>query len=82
LLEHGAVAIDRIYAHCEGYPAGGVRNRERVKRFLKARSIKSSAFYVGMPGRSVADIRNAQAVAREARDYVDARAAASASNPP
>jgi Dyp-type peroxidase family len=81
LIEHGAKALDRIYAHCEGYPAGGARNRERVKRFLKAHSIKSSAFYAGMPGRSVGDIRDAMAVARKARDYIDARAASSASNP-
>ena len=77
-IEHGARALDEIYAHCNGYPAGGARDRERVKRFLKAHSIKSSAFYVGMPGRSVGDIRNAQAVAREAGEYFDRRAAASA----
>ncbi|HJU28609.1 MAG TPA: hypothetical protein VJ718_05535, partial [Candidatus Binataceae bacterium] len=75
LIEHGARAFDEIYAHCYGYPGGASRNRERVKGFLKAHSIKSSAFYVGMPGRSVGDIRNAQAIARESSDYLDGLAA-------
>lgn len=78
LIERGAPALDAIYSFCGGYPPGGPRNRERVKRFLKARSVKSSAFYIGMPGRSVADIRNARTVARAAAEYLDDRAAASA----
>lgn len=74
LIEFGAKALDALYAHCPDYPSCGARNRPRVKRFLREHTVRSSAFYVGMPGRSVDDIRNARAVARAARAYIDARA--------
>ncbi len=42
-----------------------------MKDYFIMHSVPSAAFYVGLPGRSLADIRNAIAVYEEARKYID-----------
>ena len=68
-------AIDRVYAHCQNYPAEGSHSPKAVEAFFRARHQDTSkmptAHYVGLPGRSVPDIRNAIAVYEEAKDFLD-----------
>jgi hypothetical protein len=49
--------IDDIYACCEGYPELGNRTTESRKQYLEQWMIKTSAFFVGAPLRTVKQIR-------------------------
>jgi hypothetical protein len=48
--------IDQVYECCEGYPETANRNAESRKNYLKQWRIKTSAFYVGAPGRSLKQV--------------------------
>jgi len=57
LLEVAPDAIDEIYRHCEGYPASGCAISELVKTYLTRHDEGAHTFYLGSPGRTVAQIK-------------------------
>ena len=57
LLQVAPGAIDEIYRHCEGYPASGHAIPELVKNYLARHDKGAHAFYLGSPGRTVAQIK-------------------------
>ena len=48
--------VDQVYECCEGYPEPGARSTASRKNYLKQWRIRTSAFYVGAPGRSLGQI--------------------------
>jgi hypothetical protein len=72
LVGHGRAGIDAIYSKCEGYPAETARTDAAIVAYLRKHSIPAAAFFVGLPGQSVASIRNAIAVREEINRFLDA----------
>ena len=58
LLHVAPGAIDEIYRHCQDYPASGCANPELVKTYLARHDEGAHAFYLGSPGRTVAQIKD------------------------
>jgi hypothetical protein len=58
LLHVAAGAVDEIYRHCQGYPASGCATPELVKKYLARHDEGAHAFYLGNPGRTVAEIKD------------------------
>jgi hypothetical protein len=56
LVETAGEGIDRVFAHCEGYPSTKPAPRER-RDYLKRHVVKESARYVNTTGRTVQQIR-------------------------
>ncbi len=48
--------MDRIFAHCEGYPAGGCRDFEAFKAYVAAHQVATDLFYAAYPESSVAAV--------------------------
>lgn len=75
LVVHGRAGIDAIYSKCEGYPAQAARTDATVTAYLREHSVPAAAFFVGLPGQTVASIRNAIAVREEINRFLDAETA-------
>jgi hypothetical protein len=67
LVETAGDGIDRVFAHCEGYPGGAPTPRERLD-YLKRHVVKESARYVNTRGRTARQIRQEA----ELRDAIEA----------
>jgi hypothetical protein len=69
--------LDRIYVHCEGYPADGDAGRPSptaIAKFLQDHEDGGQAApYVGTPGVTVAMIENQERLATELADFVRAK---------
>ena len=75
LVSHGRAGIDEIYSKCEGYPAEAARTDTSVVAYLRQHGQPAAAFFVGLPGQTVASIRNAIAVREEINRFLDAESA-------
>ena len=75
LVAHGRAGLDAIYSKCEGYPSGAALTDEAVLAYLDQHSLPTPAFFVGLPGQTVASIRNAVAVREEINRFLDAEMA-------
>jgi hypothetical protein len=62
LAAHGRDGIDAIYSKSEDYPAANARTNATIVAYLHEHSVPAPAFFVGLPGQTVASIRNAIAV--------------------
>jgi hypothetical protein len=71
LVSHGRAGIDEIYSKCEGYPAEAARTDTTVVAYLWEHGQPAAAFFVGLPGQTVASIRNAIAVREEINRFLD-----------
>ena len=58
--------FDQVYECCEGYPDASNRNAQSRKNYLKQWRIKTSAFYVGAPGRSLKQVNQENSL----RDHI------------
>ncbi len=45
--------MDRIFGHCEGYPAGGCRDFEAFKTYVAKYQVPTDLFYAAYPENSV-----------------------------
>ena len=72
LIAHAGAGLDAIYRACEGYPAEGIAAPQKVRDYLLANAVPTTAFYIGCPGQSVASIRNAIAVREAIQGFLDA----------
>lgn len=75
LIRHGRAGIDAIYCRCEGYPAEAARTDATIIAYLREHSLATAAFFVGLPGQTVASIKNAVAVREEINRFLDAESA-------
>jgi hypothetical protein len=70
LVQTAGEGIDRLFGHCEGYPAGTPAERARLE-YLTRHVVRESATYVNTAGRSAQQIRE-EAVLRDAiQDFLD-----------
>lgn len=76
LLREAGPGVDRVFEHCEGYPAGEGRTRDAVVAFLGAHRIRSNTFYAGTRGRSVTQIRREAALRSAIGEFLDREQAA------
>lgn len=60
LIRVGGAALDQIYGHCQGYP--GRSDRAAVRKYFERHAVRSAAFYVGHPWRTVQQIRDEKAL--------------------
>jgi len=67
LIRYGGKAFDHIYAYCAGYRAKKVPG-EGIRDYFQN---LSSVFYVALPDRPLADIRNAICVYEQATAFLD-----------
>lgn len=67
-----AAGLDRILACCSGYPAESERTVESRLKYLRRYVVKTPAFYVGAPTRTVQQIRDEASLHSAVRDFVKA----------
>src|SRR5580765_4886548 len=72
LITHAGAGLDAIYCTCEGYPAEGIASPRKVRDYLLANAVPTTAFYIGCPGQTVESIRNAIAVREAIQGFLDA----------
>jgi hypothetical protein len=74
LATHARDMLDRIYVHCEGYPADGAAGRPSptgIAKFLKDHEDHGQAApYVGTPGVTVAMVENEERLTTMLADFV------------
>ncbi len=63
--------FDELYECCEGYPEAPGRNTESRKNYLLKWKVKTAAFYVGAPGRSLKQIQQEDQLKRFIRNFVN-----------
>ncbi|HET7544649.1 MAG TPA: hypothetical protein VFK05_32495 [Polyangiaceae bacterium] len=71
LFSKAPTLMRAIYGHCQGYPSGATLAPET--QFLTAHALPYCAFYVGVPGASVKQIRGEQAIRNRIEGYLGAR---------
>jgi hypothetical protein len=57
LVDTAGEGLDRIFAHCEGYPTGGAASRDERLDYLRRHVVKEGARYVNTTGRTARQIR-------------------------
>lgn len=63
--------FDELYECCEGYPEPEQRNTESRKNYLLKWEVKTTAFYVGAPGRSLKQIQQEQELKNFIWNYIN-----------
>jgi hypothetical protein len=71
LISKGGKALDAVYGRCKDWPAAGVTDRSAVLQYLMNHSIPTTAYYIGCPQHTVADIYNARGVREELETFLD-----------
>lgn len=69
LLAAGPSGFYEIFSHCLDFPVDP--NPLAAERYLLSHAVSSPAFYVGLPGQTVADLRNAIAVRESIQSFLD-----------
>ena len=72
LLSKAPTLLAAIYGHCQGYPPSGATFTPEIQ-FLTAHALPYCAFYVGVPGSSVKQIRGEQAIRNRIEAYLGER---------
>jgi hypothetical protein len=70
LVDAAGDGIDRLFVHCEGYPAGEPSPRERLD-YLTSRVVKEAARYVNTTGRTARQIRQEAELRDAIADFLD-----------
>jgi hypothetical protein len=73
LVEVAGPGLDRIYRHCEGYPAAGHAEPAAVVAYLRSRRVPVQTFYNGTYGRSVDQVRREAFLRQEIGTFLDER---------
>jgi hypothetical protein len=77
LLRQAPLLMHAIYGHCQGYPPSSDASTFAPERdaleFLAAHALPYCAFYVGVPGSSVKQIRGEQAIRNKVEAYLGER---------
>ncbi len=70
-MDVGGPALDRIYQHCEGYPAPDERSRDAVSSYLRTHDVGYDTLYVGTRGRTVEQIRREADLRTAIQQFLD-----------
>lgn len=73
LVEVARPALDRMYQHCEGYPAPDARSSENISSYLRAHDAGYDTLYVGTRGRTVEQIRREADLRTAIQQFLDAK---------
>jgi hypothetical protein len=68
LVKAALAGLDQIYQHCEGFP--GANNPAELITYLQRNSVKTSTYYAGYRGRSVAQIRDESELRRSVQNFL------------
>lgn len=71
LVDIAGEGLDKIYSHCEGYPADGEITHARRLAYLRAGMVNAQAFYVNTVGRMVQQIRQEAQLRNAIQDFLD-----------
>jgi hypothetical protein len=71
LVDTAGEGIDRLYAHCEGYPPEGERTREARLAYLRAHQRRADAAYVNTRRRTVEQIRQEARLRDAIEEFLD-----------
>lgn len=84
LVARAAPGLAEIYRHCAGYPASGTTDHAAFLDYLTAHDIGPGAMFVAWPGRTVAAIRQEEALRQRIGRFLDEALATTdlASQPP
>jgi hypothetical protein len=66
--------MDRIFGNCEGYPAGGCRDFEAFKAYVRQNQVVTDLFYAAYPDSSVKAVKKALTVHAAANQFLDSLA--------
>ncbi|MBX3192390.1 MAG: hypothetical protein KF819_35695 [Labilithrix sp.] len=69
LVTHAGPGFDAIFSFCEGYPLAG--GKEASLAFLREHAVPHSTFYVGVVGRTRAQIVHEANLRRALEEYID-----------
>jgi len=72
LLSKAPTLMREIYGHCQGFPGSSSTTAPELQ-FLTAHALPYCAFYVGVPGSSVKQIRSEQQIRNRVEAYLGAR---------
>jgi hypothetical protein len=70
LVELGEAGLDRVFGHCEDYPAGTVTDAQRLE-YLRRHVIGEAAVYVNTRGRTVHQILGEAELRNAVNDFLD-----------
>lgn len=62
LLLAAPTGFDKIYRHCDGYPASGIVAPDLVQEYLERHDVGAHAFFSGAPGRSATQIQDEERI--------------------
>jgi hypothetical protein len=71
LVDVAGRGVDRVFAHCQGYPDRRVRSRRSRLAYLRRHRVAASAAYVNTRGRTVEQIRQEAALRDAIEDFLD-----------
>lgn len=71
VVELAGDGVDRVFAHCEGYPPPPARTRASRMAYLRAHVVPASAIYINTRGRSVQQVRQEAALREAIQGYLD-----------
>jgi hypothetical protein len=75
LVDTAPEGIDRLFAHCEGYPDESGRNRETRLAYLRSHVVKEQAYYVNTIGRDVRRVRGDAKIRDALQGFLDGQPA-------
>jgi hypothetical protein len=62
--------MDRIFGHCDGYPAGGCRDFEAFKEYVRKFQVPTDLFYAAYPEHSVKAVTEALRVKKLTDEFL------------
>lgn len=62
LLRAAPAGFDKVYRHCESYPAAGMIAPDLVREYLERHDVGAHAFFSGAPGRSATQIQDEERI--------------------
>ncbi len=63
--------FDAIWGNCEGYPAGGCRDREAFKKYIRDHECPAELYYSAYPDTTVKEVHRALRTRRKFEDFLD-----------
>src|SRR3954470_9728839 len=70
-IEKAADGLNAIWSHCDDFPAGGSRDREAFKAYIRKYEYQPDVFYSAYPDASVKDIHKALRVRQKFEALLD-----------
>ncbi|MET7296673.1 hypothetical protein ABZS79_32000 [Streptomyces griseoloalbus] len=74
LVRRAGEELDKVFGHCDGYPAGRASDGERIA-WLRSRCMPCAAFYVNTVGRGQRQMLNEARLREAIEDFLDRHAA-------